>query len=255
MVTACERKTRKMRETRSTGTQSVECIDCGLVTPGDTTHPEGGVMVESSAAGDSIPANCEIIEVRVAELRQLFNAIDPAPLRERELDARVEEFIVEQSRQAPRRMPLALLVLLDRRAGPADEAALLRDAIRQHFSERARSSRQRLQRLFHRGRISLIIGLAVLTAFTGLAELVAARTSGGGFGRVLYEGLSIGGWVAMWRPLEVFLYDWWPIRADAKLFDRLAAMPVRISYGSAATPERRVQERPAASRAEKPTRS
>jgi hypothetical protein len=38
----------------------------------------------------------------------------------------------------------------------------------------------------------------------------------------------IGGWVAMWRPLEVFLYDWWPIRAEARLFDRLSAMAVRV---------------------------
>jgi len=30
----------------------------------------------------------------------------------------------------------------------------------------------------------------------------------------------------MWR----FLYDWWPIRAEARLADRLSAMPVRISY-------------------------
>ena len=46
----------------------------------------------------------------------------------------------------------------------------------------------------------------------------------------LRESLLIGGWVAMWRPLEVFLYDWWPIRAEARLYDRLAAMPVRIQY-------------------------
>jgi hypothetical protein len=29
--------------------------------------------------------------------------------------------------------------------------------------------------------------------------------------------LVIGGWVAMWRPMEVFLYDWWPVRAEARL--------------------------------------
>jgi hypothetical protein len=28
----------------------------------------------------------------------------------------------------------------------------------------------------------------------------------------------------------VFLYDWWPIRAEARLYDRLGAMPVRIQY-------------------------
>jgi hypothetical protein len=32
----------------------------------------------------------------------------------------------------------------------------------------------------------------------------------------------------MWRPLENFLYDWWPIRAEARLFDRLSAMTVRV---------------------------
>ena len=34
----------------------------------------------------------------------------------------------------------------------------------------------------------------------------------------------------MWRPMEIFLYDWWPIRAEATLADRLSVMPVRISY-------------------------
>jgi hypothetical protein len=30
--------------------------------------------------------------------------------------------------------------------------------------------------------------------------------------------------------MEIFLYDWWPIRAEARLADRLSVMPVRISY-------------------------
>ena len=41
----------------------------------------------------------------------------------------------------------------------------------------------------------------------------------------------------MWRPMEIFLYDWWPIRAEARLFDRLSAMPVRIAYTRDATSE------------------
>ena len=43
-------------------------------------------MSTKPAAGDTIPEVCRIIEVRVAELRQLFNAIDPSPFRERDLD-------------------------------------------------------------------------------------------------------------------------------------------------------------------------
>ena len=76
-----------------------------------------------------------------------------------------------------------------------------------------------------------MIGLAVLGALIGVGQLVASRTPAG-FGDVLRESLVIGGWVAMWRPLEVFLYDWWPVRAEAQLLERLAIMPVRIEYAS-----------------------
>jgi hypothetical protein len=188
-------------------------------------------MVETTA-GDEIPAKSVIIEVRVAELRQLFNSIDPAPFRERDLDPKVEEFIVEWSQEVPHHHPIALLVRLDAPASPQDEGALLRDAVHQFFAQRAESYRRRLRHLFHTGRISLVIGLAALTVFSILGQAVVGWTGGSGLGNLLHESLLIGGWVAMWRPLQVFLYDWWPIRAEARLSDRLAAMPVRISYRS-----------------------
>jgi hypothetical protein len=45
--------------------------------------------------------------------------------------------------------------------------------------------------------------------------------------------LVIGGWVAMWRPLEIFLYDWWPIRDERQLYERLSVMPVRVTLNTA----------------------
>jgi len=205
-------------------------------------------MHASRSAGDTIPANCAVIEVRVAELRQLFNAIDPSPFGERDLDPKAEAFIVGWSREVPADAPLALLVHLYRPPGRADEAALLREAIHQFFAARAEEARRRLRHLFHLGRVSLAIGLAVLAACIGLAQLVVRWTGGTGVGQVLHESLLIGGWVAMWRPLEVFLYDWWPIRADRRLFDRLTAMPVRLTYATdanAAAAERWQRDWPA----------
>jgi hypothetical protein len=139
---------------------------------------------------------------------------------------------VDWSREVPADAALALLVHLDRSVGPPGETALLGDAIHQFFAGEAEAARRRLRRLFHRGRISLVIGLVVLAGCIGIAQLIL-QWAGGGLGRLVHESLLIGGWVAMWRPLEVFLYDWWPIRADARLFDRLAAMPVRIRYATA----------------------
>jgi hypothetical protein len=190
-----------------------------------------------ASAGGTIPGECHIIEVRVAELRQLFNAIDPSPFRERDLDPRAEEFIVEWARDLPRHAPLALLVHLERGAGQADEAVTLAEAIHQYFANRVASSRRKLRELFGRGRISLVIGLAFLGAATAAGDALGGYLRDDRFAEVLREGFLIGGWVAMWRPLEVFLYDWWPIRAEARLFRRLSTMPVKIEYEATGSSE------------------
>ena len=179
-----------------------------------------------------------VIEVRVAELRQLFNAIDPSPFHERDLDPRAEEFIVDWSRDLPADAPLALVVQVERAASSADEAAVFRNAIHEFFARRAAGSRRDLRQLFRRGRISLAIGLVFLASSLVIGDTLASYLQGSRWAGLLREGLLIGGWVAMWRPLEVFLYDWWPIRAEAHLSDRLSAMPVTIVPNARARADR-----------------
>lgn len=190
------------------------------------------MISEQQSAGDPIPSNCEVIEIHVGELKQLFNAIDPSPFREKDLDPKAEDFIVSWARDVRRDVTLALLVYLDRRAGVPEEAAILRDAIREYFSQRALSTRRRLRQLFRVGRTSLVIGICCLTVSLLLGDVIASMLHGRPVGELLRESLLIGGWVAMWRPMEMFLYDWWPIRSEARLFDRLSLMPVRIAYTS-----------------------
>ena len=196
-------------------------------------------------AGDTIPPSSEVIEIRVDELRQLFNSIDPSPFHERDLDPSVEEYVVDWCRDLPTDKPLALLVRLGRPDGtPNDDARVLRDAVHGYFARRAASSKRRLGRLFRVGRVSLAIGISALAGLTALGEVVLRWTGHSPVGSVLHESLLIGGWVAMWRPLEIFLYDWWPIRSERLLFDRLGAMPVRISYAPETPPPLIQHQRP-----------
>ena len=192
---------------------------------------------EPQVAGDAIRGDCRVIEVRVAELRQLFHSNDPSPFRERDLDPAAERFIVDWSRELPADAHLALIVHLERGAGQTDEAAILRDAIREFFGQREVAARRTLRELFRRGRISLVIALAFLASSILVGDWVAGVFAESRLVQVFREGLLIGGWVAMWRPIEVFLYDWWPIRAEGRLFARLSSMPVRIEYRGRAPAE------------------
>ena len=199
---------------------------------GDRTSNTLGPQMSSTSlpsAGDPLHANCELIEVHVSELKQLFNAIDPSPFRERDLDPKAEEFIVDWAKEVSPSATLGLAVYLERPAGLANEPVELREAIHHFFRHRAELSRRRLRELLRRGRTSLVIGVCALGVSSAAGNMVGHLFSNH-IADILKEGLLIGGWVAMWRPMEIFLYDWWPIRAEAALADRLGVMPVRISY-------------------------
>ena len=186
-------------------------------------------MANERIIGDAIPADCELIEVHISELRQLFNPIDPSPLNERDLESKAEDFIVSWARSVGGDASLALEVLVDRE-DPGDKPSMAGDAIREFFRQRSLSAHRRLKHLFSVGRTSLLIGIVALAAAVVIAGLVDRALSGVAVGALIRESIVIGGWVAMWKPLEIFLYDWWPIRAERKLYDRLSTMPVKIVY-------------------------
>ena len=176
----------------------------------------------------NLPAGCALIEVHVADLKQLFHSLDPTPFRERDLDPKAEEFIAGWARELSADAKLALVVHVDHDVPSTEQVKVLHDAVRDYFAERALQTRRKLRQLFQVGRTSLLIGLLFLAISIVTGDLVAALLRDTRFAGVARESLLIGGWVAMWRPLEVFLYDWWPIRAEARLFDRLSAMAVRV---------------------------
>jgi hypothetical protein len=190
-------------------------------------------MTERSA-GPPPGATAHEVRLYLGELRQLFDSMDPSPFRERDLDPKAAEYILDSAREATAGAPLALVVQLGREAGGESATALLRDAVREHFGRCADGKRRELRELFRTGRISLAIGLGFLAGAIALAQFLGERIASEGYSWMVSESLIIGGWVALWRPLEIFLYDWWPLRSQARLYDRLAAMQVSLRSAAAA---------------------
>ena len=169
----------------------------------------------------------ETIEIRVPVMGQLFDALDPATHQKKDLSPKIDEYIVESAAELPAGGPFTLTVHLDQPVG-ADEERLVGEAVRAHFTRRARNLGRNLRRLLRRGLVSLGIGVAFLFAVFLAGQLVGRVMEGSGLGILFRESLLIVGWVAMWRPLEIFLYDWWPIAGERRLHDRLSRITVRV---------------------------
>lgn len=166
------------------------------------------------------------IELSVAAPEQLFNSLDPFPFRERDLDKAAEEFIVGWARELPAGSPIRIVVHMPRANVGSWQAGDMEAAFGSYFAYRAEIVGRDLRELFRTGRRSLQIGLAVLLLSVAASELSIAAFGHEGIAAVLNEGLIILGWVANWRPLEIFLYDWWPIVGHRRLYHRLGEASV-----------------------------
>jgi hypothetical protein len=190
------------------------------------TLPSTGQSFASKMNASAGPPAC--IELRLESIAHLFDPFDPFPLPSRDLAKGAEDFVVGWARELPRDAQIEIVIHLPQTEAEGDAARGLRDAITRHFTYRADRVLGDVHELFRVGRLSLAIGLAVLVLCVAGGRILI-----GGFGdtpltRVLAEGLLILGWVANWRPIEIFLYDWWPLLQRRRLLQRIAAAPVSI---------------------------
>jgi len=176
-------------------------------------------------------ADRSIIELHLHSLDQLFDTRDPSPFRERDLDPKADEFIVDSARELCSGQPREIALHLDQAPDHPDAQRVVSDAMRTHFARRSDFSRRELRALLRRGLISLAVGLTFLVLLFLIAQAMGLVTAESGFPTLVRESLLIIGWVAMWRPLEIFLYDWWPIVGEQRLHDRLSRIEVRIVSG------------------------
>lgn len=168
-----------------------------------------------------------LIEVRVREVTQLFNSMDPSPFHERDLDADAEEFIISWALEHPSAPRLKLVVHLSRAPVEGDPTAMIRQAVHHYFAYRARLNWLEFKQLMRQGRTALIVGFSFLAVCFGLGQFIS-RLGSSSWHDLTREGLTISGWVAMWRPLQIYLYDWWPLRRRGSIFRKLSVMEVEV---------------------------
>ena len=166
------------------------------------------------------------IELSLHDINQLFNTMDPSPFHQKDLDHDAEEFILSWAQEFPRREPVDLIVHLREMPEGREATRLVQEAVHNYFAYRARLNRMELKRLLKQGRTSLLVGLSFLGLCLLIIELLLNRPTG--LPNFFSQSLTIAGWVAMWRPMEIYLYEWWPLRARGQIFDKLSRMPVEV---------------------------
>ena len=153
-----------------------------------------------------------LIEIKLPSILNLFNSFDPAPFYTKELDRDASDYIVGIVRDFPLKTQFRIIVYLPADALGTQEAQKIPEAIRNHFKY-----------------MVLVQGGLTFLAIAMIASQAVADTfSNYPLARLFAIALEVAGWVAMWEPVTVHLYQLWPIIKERKIYEKISRMEVEV---------------------------
>ena len=169
-----------------------------------------------------------LIEIKLSSIIQLYNSFDPAPFHEKELDDGAEQYIVDIVRDFPKNTEFKIIIYLPGGLSCCDEAFKIPAALRNHFSYLALMQERKFRERMNYGKFSILIGLSFLAVAMVASQAVEDYLSAYPLAHLAAIALEVAGWVAMWEPVTVFLYQLWPILVQKTLYEKISRMETEI---------------------------
>jgi hypothetical protein len=156
--------------------------------------------------------------------------MDPTPFLNKDIDPEAEAFIETWASGYAADSRFHITIHLEQWPADGDPTEMLTGAIHNHFNYKAGRARSALKHLMRDGRASFIIGLVFVSLCLVAADVIGRSGSNAGYS-IARESLTIVGWVAMWRPLQIFLYDWWPLQRQIRRYHMLSNAHIQVVQG------------------------
>lgn len=177
----------------------------------------------------------KLIEVRVRSALQLFDSRDPAPFRDRDLDDDFFEYVLGAAGEvAP--SPFKVVILIEEPPPESLGAPAIRQALHAHLEYQIELKRLHRRKMLQTVRLFLTIGVVFMALFLALAQLMTRFAEAHPAAAAAREGFVIFGWVALWRPFDALLFDWYPSYDQIRSLRRLLEAELDIVFKGAVPP-------------------
>jgi len=165
-----------------------------------------------------------VIELAVPDYHHLFDDRDPAKFRKRDLDDDAAEYLVSSVQEITTSKLKKIKIYFDEESC-ANDQKMVRESIHNFFTFETQMMDLKISSNLKQGFKFLVIGLSFL-ASSILLTLILKSYSDSFLSLFFKEGFSLLGWVAMWRPLNVFLYDLIPLKDLRSVYNKLSGVEI-----------------------------
>ena len=165
------------------------------------------------------------ITLHLDDIQDLF--ADPEPGSDR-YDSGMD-YLYSEVRIYPRHEKFKVTIELPQEKITEGLLERTRAKMKRYCQFKVEQSHKELIALHHQGVATLWIGLLVMVICLVLAFAFTLMAQSG-MNKILEVALQViatlfvlsAGWVALWEPSEIFLYDWWPFRQDMRIYNKIA---------------------------------
>lgn len=170
-----------------------------------------------------------VIDVSVDNLDSIFSLLDPAPFRERDLDARAVQHIIQWAEDAKDDDIIELNLYIKGQQPSESNISDVQEAVDNYFEYEAHLIERQLKRNSNRMLRWLGIGMTLMLTLLTLKFYGNKYFPDTFFSDVICEGFVIMGWVSLWLPIERLVYEGLLVKEELNLYRQLSVMKVRVT--------------------------
>lgn len=168
-----------------------------------------------------------MIEISLDDYAELFNGWDASPLRRRDLEPELLDYIEQSGTEIPIKLNVELDLYLPEQLKDDEKEQRSKTGIINNFNVVLFLINKSLKKLYRQIALNILMSSMFLIAAYFLRNTVHLE---GMFSSIFVEGLYIGGWVLLWEAFSLFFFDSYEVRLRKKVFLRFNDMKIFFRY-------------------------
>ncbi len=171
-----------------------------------------------------------IIAVNIERLEEFYDTLDPSYLYEKDLNPNLARYLTERIVVFPEKTDVKIEFHVPSEFKEKNYAADMTQAFRKHFEFEYLNSMVHKNKRIKKGLKTFFYAGIIFMSLMTLSILIKSVGRDNVILKLISEGLFIGGWVSLWKPIEILIYDWLPLYEDERKYKRLRDIKVKIKY-------------------------
>jgi hypothetical protein len=171
-------------------------------------------------------SNAFIISVAIESYANIFNELDPAPFRKKDLDQDLRDYLEDSSVDIPLKYDVVLRFNVSGEAKNTEKEEKIRVGLKTYFSFVKDLLGDNIRKSYEKS-VVYVFGAFVLLSASYLLRLLLISNI---FFSILIEGITIGGWVFLWEAISTFAFRTRDVKNRCRQYKRLADAPIQFIY-------------------------